>query len=178
MRLDLGCGKNKREGFIGVDSIQFDGVDIVQDLKEKWQWEDDSVEEIHASHFLEHFDSFERIHILNESYRVLKPGGKMTIITPHWASCRAYGDPTHKWPPVSEFGWYYLSKQWRDGNAPHTDAENIEGGFKCNFEAVWGYSTHPEISVKAQEAQNFAMNFYKEACQDMHCTLTKPQGAI
>ena len=97
MKLDIGCGKNKKEGFTGVDQYAMDGVDVVLNVaKDRWPWEDGSVEEAHCSHFLEHLDATERIHFYNELYRVLKVGGRATIITPHWASNRAYGDPTHK----------------------------------------------------------------------------------
>ena len=71
LKLDLGCGPRKREGFTGVDAIKFDGVDLVQDLRKPWQWEDGSVEEVHCSHFLEHLTGFERVHFFNELYRVL-----------------------------------------------------------------------------------------------------------
>jgi hypothetical protein len=38
LKLDLGCGKNKKPGFLGVDSRKFDGVDWVADLRaEKWE---------------------------------------------------------------------------------------------------------------------------------------------
>ena len=181
MKLDLGCGNNKKEGFIGVDTIKFDKVDIVADLRQKWQWEDNSVEEVHASHFVEHLDQMERCHFANELYRVLIPGGKATIIVPHWASCRAYGDPTHRWTPISEFWFFYLSKEWRMGNtekglmanAPHTDAQWLPGGFNCDFDATWGYSMNPALASRNQEYQTFAMSWYKEACLDIMATLTK-----
>src|SRR3989304_3239050 len=67
-----------------------------------WPWANDSVSEVHCSHTLEHFERRERVHVMNELYRVLIPGGKATIIVPHWASNRSYGDMTHCWPPVSE----------------------------------------------------------------------------
>lgn len=210
IKLDFGCGANKRPGFVGVDIINFPGVDQVVDLLKPWPWKDSSVEEAHTSHFIEHLDGKERIHFANELYRVLIPDGKCQVIVPHWASCRAYGDPSHKWPPVSEFWFYYLSREWRLGaekecpgckgtkvtkeypsglekqcvqcagvgklilgpNAPHTDIANCDWGFKCNFEATWGYGLHPQISLKNQEAQQFAMNFYKEACTDIIATLT------
>lgn len=175
LRLDLGCGPNKKTNFTGVDVIRFPNVDAVIDLAkvEKWPWEDNSVEEAHCSHFLEHLDAMERVHFMNELYRVLKPGAKCQVIVPHWASCRAYGDPTHKWPPVSEFYWYYLKKEWRMGNAPHTDAQHMKGGFTCNFDVTWGYSLHPELISRNQEYQQHAMNFFKESCQDTIATLTK-----
>jgi len=33
VRLDLGCGPNKQHGFIGVDAVALEGVDIVCDLE-------------------------------------------------------------------------------------------------------------------------------------------------
>jgi len=172
-KLDLGCGPNKKPGFIGVDQTAFPGVDIVADLVDKWPWDDNSIEEAHCSHCLEHFTAMERVHFLNELYRVLKPGAKCTLIVPHWASCRAYGDPTHQWPPMSEFAFFYWKKDWRMANAPHTDVSNLAGGFNCNFDVTWGYSLEPGVAQRNQEYQQMAMTYYKEACQDMIATLTK-----
>jgi SAM-dependent methyltransferase len=172
IKLDIGCGGNKKAGFTGVDRIAFPGVDIVHDFNDPWPWEDGTVDEVHCSHCFEHFDATERMHFINELYRVLKPGAKCTLIAPHWSSCRAYGDPTHKWPPVSEFCFFYWKKEWRMANAPHTDASNLKGGFNCNFEVTWGYSLNPEVAQRNQEYQQYAMTYLKEACQDVIATLT------
>lgn len=175
-KLDLGCGMNKREGFTGVDQIAFEGVDIVADLAQHWAFaEDDSVDEVYCAHFIEHLSARDRIHFANELYRVLKPAAQATIIVPHWASNRAYGDLTHQWPPVAEMWFYYLSRDWRlvQGNAPHTDVQYNSTGYSCNFEATWGYAMHPEISARAVDFQQFAVGFYKEAITDMQVTLTK-----
>lgn len=166
LRLDFGCGKNPREGFQGVDVRDF-GQPHTVDLRGPWPWKDGAVEEAHASHFIEHLTGPERIHFVNELYRVLVPGGKCQIAVPHWASCRAYGDLTHQWPPVSEFWFYYLSKPWREQNAPHND------DYSCDFEATWGYVMNPALLVRNQEYQQFALANYKEAAQDMVATLTK-----
>lgn len=174
LKLDLGCGPNKKDGFKGVDAIAFTGVDYVCDLTKPWPFDDGSVEEVHCSHTLEHFDGLERVHFANELYRVLIPGGTASVITPHWASNRAYGDPTHKWPPVAEMWFYYLSRVWREGNAPHTDATHFDKGFNCDFVATWGYNLHPELSLRNQEYQQHAVGFFKEAVQDLIATLTKP----
>ena len=125
LKLNLCAGKSRMDGYLSVDQIAFDGLDVVADLRQPWPWADSSVSEIHLSHALEHFDSMERVHIFTEMYRVLIPGGRATIITPHWASQRAYGDPTHKWPPVSEFAYYYLWKEWRVANAPHVPVHPV-----------------------------------------------------
>lgn len=173
LKIDLGCGKNKKEGFTGVDSLAFEGVDVVADLTKRWPFEDCSVSEAHSSHCVEHFNSIDRTHFVNELYRVLIPGGTCQIIIPHWASCRAYGDPTHQWPPVSEFWFYYLSKAWRSTNAPHTDVEHWPPGFSCDFDATWGYAMNPYLATRSSEHQQFAFAWYKEAIQDTIATLVK-----
>lgn len=175
-RLDLGCGPGKKQGFTGVDSIAFPGVDVVMDLRQKWPWADNSIEEVHSSHFVEHLwntdERPERVHFVNELYRVMRPNAKATIICPYWSSCRAYGDFTHAYPPVSSFWFYYLKKDWRSGNAPHNDIQWNPKGYTCNFEVQWGFSLHPEVALRNQEYQQYAMNFLVEACQDVIATLT------
>lgn len=170
LKLDFGCGPNTREGFEGVDVLPFDGkVKHVLDLtKTPWPWKDGSVAEAHASHFVEHLTAPQRVAFINELYRVLVPGGQCQIIVPHVFSERAYGDLTHQWPPVTGFWFSYLNKEWRALNAPHsTYNENV------NFNVTWGYSVHPLMTTRNQEFQQFAIQFYKEAAQDMIATMVK-----
>lgn len=172
LKLDLGCGKNKAPGFVGVDSRKFEGVDVVCNLaKGRWPWKDASVDEVNASHFVEHLSAEERIHFVNELWRVLKPGGKATVSVPHWCASRAYGDLTHQWPPVTEFWFFYLSKAWRDVNAPHNDF------YECDFQISYGYSMRPDLISRAEEHRNFALTNYKEAAQDIVSTWVKPAAA-
>lgn len=168
MKLDIGCGPNKKEGFHGVDFMPFgDKVDTVMDIrKTPWPWKDGSVEEVHCSHFLEHLTGEERIPFFNELYRVMKPDAKATIVVPHWSSGRAYGDFTHKWPPVVEFSFYYLSREWRAANAPHV-------GLDCNFEVTWGHTLAAPWNLKPPEVQAFAVNHYREVAQDMIATMVR-----
>lgn len=172
LKLDIGCGKRKKEGFTGVDSIALDGVDIVHDVRKQWPWADNSVEEVHTSHFVEHLTALERVHFVNELWRVLVPRGTATIIVPHWGSGRAYGDPTHQWPPVSEMWLSYLDPKWREEQAPHTDSRWNPSGYRCHFDCTWGYALHPMLATRNQEFQQWAINFYREAAQDLHATLT------
>ncbi len=175
MKLDLGCGRRKKEGFVGVDQYAMDGVDVVMNIgTEAWPWPDNSVEEINCSHFFEHLTQDERVHVMNEAYRVMKPGSKFLNITPHWASGRSYGDVTHKWPAVSEMFYYYVKKAWRDENAPHTDIQWNAKGFSCDFDVTWGYSFSEEVASRNPEYIQFALTYFKDAAQDLHATLVKP----
>ncbi len=165
--LDLGAGKNKRAGYLGVDARDFEGVDRVVNLAKPWPWKDDSVDGANASHVIEHFNAAERIHFVNELHRVLKPGAKCDFAVPHWCSNRAYGDLTHQWPPVSEMWFFYLLRSWREVNAPHNDF------YTCDFDVQYGYSLHPHLMSRNQEYQAHATTFWKEAAQDIIGTMTK-----
>ena len=62
MKLDLGCGLKKQEGYLGVDSLALPGVDLVCDLRvAPWPWADNSAERAFSAHFVEHLTSAERI---------------------------------------------------------------------------------------------------------------------
>jgi len=183
-----------QEAFKNVDIRVFEGVDYVCDLSDKhwcitnnaempeegentklnkkfkdqgcWYFKNNSIDEVFCSHFVEHLDGTERISFFNELYRVLKPGAKALIITPEWSHACAYGDPTHKWPPMSSWYALYLNKDWRTGNAPHVD-------YTCDFDWVHGASWDEWLSVKNDEMKQFAMQHYTNSIRDLHITLSK-----
>jgi hypothetical protein len=177
IKLDIGCGPHKKgPDWTGLDRIKFDGVDIVCDAgTERWPFEDSTVSEIHSSHFVEHLTNmngrFERVHFFNEIYRVLKPMAQCTLIFPHWASNRHYGDPSHA-EPFSEFGFFYLDRLWRSQNAPHVDIAHNPKGYSCNLNCTWGYTMRPELGVRNTEYQQYAMANYRDSIMDIVATMT------
>ena len=93
--IDLGCGPSKKLGMIGIDILPLPGVDIVANLEEGFpDIPDNSVDEIHSAHFLEHVVNFELL--MSEIYRILKPGGIAKITVPHFSNPYYYSDYTHK----------------------------------------------------------------------------------
>ncbi len=108
LRIDLGCGINKNDNFVGVDICPGPGVDIVADLSKKFPFEDNSVDEIRAHDIIEHLP--DRIHTMNEIWRVCKPGAKVDIRVPSTDGRGAFQDPTHVsfWNINSFF--YYCSE--------------------------------------------------------------------
>lgn len=167
LKLDLGCGTSKQPGFVGVDVRGFPGVDVVADLRGPWPWDDGSVDEAFSSHFVEHLTAPERIHFVNELYRVLRIGAKATIVAPNWASARAYGDLTHQWPPVSPFWFPYLNRAWRSQHAPHNDF------YTCDFEVQYRFSVHEQFRNAEQTQRDFACLFYVDGAQDIFAQLVK-----
>ena len=97
IRADLGCGDNKRDGYVGIDIGNYEGVDIVQDLRfTPLPFRDNQLERVHSSHFLEHLTFDENLYLFNEVYRVLIEGGIFEIIVPHGRSYAGMVDLSHK----------------------------------------------------------------------------------
>ena len=94
MKLNLGCGKIKKEGFINLDIDEKFNPEIVRDLKRGLPFSNDTFDLIHAEHILEHFDGEDFIFIMGEIHRVLKPNGVAEIELPDGRN--AIIDPNHK----------------------------------------------------------------------------------
>jgi hypothetical protein len=181
IKLDIGCGPNKANDHIGMDAIAFPGVDIHHDLRvTPWPLADNSVASSNCSHVLEHLtnfnDKWERVRFFNELWRVTVPvklnsagipeEGFCRLTIPHWASNRYYGDPTHK-EPFGEMAVCYLDPEWRKQNAPHSDAEYNPDGYNCHWACTYDYTLHQGLVGRNQEYVQFAVNYFKEACQDL-----------
>lgn len=108
MRLNLGCGNQQKPGWIGIDKVKTLATDIVRDLTRGLPYADDSVDEILCDNVLEHIGPPEDfIFVMNEIYRVLKPGATATIIVPDARSQGAWQDPTHVRAFVPRSGLYW-----------------------------------------------------------------------
>lgn len=89
VKIDLGCGGIKREGFIGLDFVTGPGVDHVLDLtKDRYPFEDNTVDYVFSSHFLEHIESPN--HVFHEIARICRDGAKIEIWTPYAFSNDAF----------------------------------------------------------------------------------------
>jgi SAM-dependent methyltransferase len=91
--IDLGCGTHKAEGFIGVDVVAADGVDVIANLNGYFPFPDNSVDFLKAHDIIEHLP--DRIHTMNEIWRILKPDGIVDISVPSTDGRGAFQDPTH-----------------------------------------------------------------------------------
>lgn len=102
--LELGCGNSKQfTNSISIDLVDINGVDIVCDLNKGFPFiPDNSIDEIHSVHFLEHIDNLGNI--MKEIHRILKPKGIKIITVPHFSNPYFYSDYTHR----NHFGLYSL----------------------------------------------------------------------
>jgi SAM-dependent methyltransferase len=93
-KLHLGCGEDRRSGYVNIDIAPLAGVDAVSDLdRHSLPFSDGSFDEVLAISVLEHV---ELVHCMREIHRVLRPGGRLVATVPHFTSADMYSDPTHK----------------------------------------------------------------------------------
>ena len=81
MKLHIG-GKQIKDGWKILNIQKNDGVDFVGSISDLSQFDDNSIEEIYASHVVEHVDQKNIKKTLNGIYRILKEGGKFYISVP------------------------------------------------------------------------------------------------
>lgn len=92
--IDIGCGgKKQRRWAVGVDRVPQPGVDVVADLEGDLPFDDGSFDHAFAIHVLEHVSDL--LGLMAELHRVLRPGGVLHILAPHWCHANAVADPTH-----------------------------------------------------------------------------------
>jgi hypothetical protein len=98
IKLNLGCGNLKLDGFVNADISDCVNPDIKMDLmKFPWNFADNSVDHIVAKDILEHVGTTPEdfINVIKEMYRVSTDGAAWEVQFPHHRSDTAYDDPTH-----------------------------------------------------------------------------------
>lgn len=118
LKLDIGCGRARAEGFIGVDSQPGSDAHLRCDVDEGLPFRDGLFSEVRMSHVFEHVK--DPVRLMEEIRRVSLPGATVTIRGPHFSSPHlAWGDPTHRRALSAgsflffEGGWHGHRKRFR-----------------------------------------------------------------
>src|SRR3990167_2510845 len=109
LKIDLGGGHRSPEGWVSVD---LHNAQVITDLCKRFPFDDNAVGLVRAVDFLEHIP--DKIHIINEIYRVLMPGGMIFSITPSTDGRGAFQDPTHCAFYNENSFFYYTQKVYND----------------------------------------------------------------
>ena len=139
MKLHIG-GKEIKEGWKILNIQKNDGVDFVGDITDLSQFEDESIDEIYASHVVEHIDQKNIKKTLKGINRVLKNDGKFYISVPDLdILCKIFIEKTAPLKvkfhvmrmmfggQIDEFDYHYFG--W---NYEFLNSYLIEAGFKKN----------------------------------------------
>jgi SAM-dependent methyltransferase len=134
IKLELGAGRRGDPPWekapwatIGLNPSADPHSDIYWDLESGIPLPDKCIDEIYSNQTLEHIENI--IHLMNECWRVLKPGGFMFACVPHRASPYAWADPTHKRVFVRESFLYYCQDEHGEPFVAHFS----DYGIRCNF---------------------------------------------
>ena len=158
IKLDIGCGKTPRAGYIGVDAFQYEfGNDA--NIIEAQMWnipiDDGLVVEIYSSHALEHIPQKQVIPTLKEWKRLLHPKGIITLIVPDliWVCANFLERHTDALPHQLDPLMFIFGNQEHDGEfhktgfTPHwLRYYAIKAGLRINtIEYIW---SHAQQSIK------------------------------
>lgn len=93
--LDVGCGRNKTPGAIGLDYNPRTAADVIHDLGVfPYPFADNEFDQIVSNHVVEHLPDV--MNFVAELYRITKPGGRIKLLTPHYTNPDWASDPTHR----------------------------------------------------------------------------------
>lgn len=148
MKLDIGCGGFKRDGFIGVDIHP--SADIQADLEKglsDLDLDDCTVDEIWADNVLEHITNL--IKLMNDIYYVLKPKGILNIRVPLANTTGSLKDPTHVRQFVPESFDY--------------------------FDLAWDYERQPDYGIKKWNILPIVLEKEDDNYQYLRVTMVKPE---
>jgi hypothetical protein len=113
MKINIGAGNNKINGFLSCDYDTSSNPDYVVNLEtDSLPFANDSVETVVAHHILEHLGEG-YFHCLQELYRVCKNGAIIDIRVPHHRHDNFHDDPTHR-RPITVGGMQLFSKKFNE----------------------------------------------------------------
>jgi methyltransferase family protein len=101
LKLNLGSGTKRIDGFLNVDHSEECKPDIVMNLEQvPYDFADNSVSHIIMSHVLEHLGQTPQnfLAIMRELYRICRDGALLDITVPHPSHDHFLSDPTHVRP--------------------------------------------------------------------------------
>ena len=141
MKLNLGCGKDIRKGYINIDIYQHPGVklDYICDVSKKIPLKNKSIEYVYIAHNLEHYNWLDAENVLREVKRVLKPKGKVRILVPDYEKIfRKYirGDNKFFKPFIKYLNINYKYYDYMY----HGASKNYLKKIKNNLPPKWHYS--------------------------------------
>lgn len=92
--LDIGCGFKKHPDAIGIDRIAGSNADALVDLDHlPYPFKDNCMDKVYCMAVMEHLHDV--IGVMEEIWRIAKPGADVYIRTPTMSSVNLHTDPTH-----------------------------------------------------------------------------------
>jgi predicted SAM-dependent methyltransferase len=127
VKIEIGAGSRPTPGYVHVDAVPSEGVDVVDDGRTLATFGDGLAEEIYSHWFLEHVARHEVAPMLDQWKRVLAPGGSVHIVTNnHEAHNRCLAEGQITWQEWSYLIYAVENKRGYNGWDVHKCAWNRE----------------------------------------------------
>lgn len=108
--LDIGCGRNKTPGAVGIDSNPRSAADVIHDLDDvPYPFPDNEFDLIIGNQVIEHVGDV--LAVVAELHRIARPGAIIRLDTPHYSDIASYTDPTHRRHLTTESFSYFTGKR-------------------------------------------------------------------
>jgi len=134
--LDVGCGIRKYPGAIGVDRNPDSRADVRCELDHfPYPFADNSFDELRAVHVIEHLSDV--IRAMEEFHRLVRPGGRVLLVTPHYTDFSSFCDPTHRWH-LNSYSFRYFGPD-HGGFGYYSTARFREISVRLRLLSLWRY---------------------------------------
>jgi len=149
--LNVGCGNDIRKSddknvWTNLDAIKRKGVDIVHNLEKfPYPFKNEEFDLIYASHILEHLNDY--VKTMKELYRILKKGGKLIVIVPHFSGETAHSAFHKLYFKCLDFN--YFTKDYKVMSAeyfPLFSKKKVKIKFFKGF-VLWNYIIEPLVNI-------------------------------
>jgi SAM-dependent methyltransferase len=132
--LDVGCGINKKAGAIGIDRNPASRADVLVELDRfPYPFHDSSFDALQAVHVIEHVADV--IRTMEEFHRLVRDGGEVLIVTPHYTDFSSFCDPTHRWH-LNSFSMRYFGQD-HAGFGYYSAVRFAESSVHVKLLALW-----------------------------------------
>lgn len=158
IKVNLGSGKDTQPGWVNIDSYPFPDT-IVADLSKGIPLEDSSADLVYSQDFLEHLKPEDKVSMINEIWRVLKPGGRMEHYVPNAGSRNDYGSPSHlsHWS-LQQFDHFNIDSYRYE--ADH-DYEGFKGKFRTIKSEYIGWFFEEDVGINRAQSIHVIMECIK-----------------
>jgi predicted SAM-dependent methyltransferase len=162
MKLNIGCGRDIKSGYVNMDLYPV-GPSVVSGDAQDLPFDDNSIEEIYARDVLEHITHTKTLPTLRHWFAKLKPGGKLFIqstclklLCKYALSKISAGDPNGVKDAICRF----FGRQTHPSRIHYTSMDRVmmdklllEAGFTAEpkYESGFGNGTNMRITILKQK---------------------------
>ena len=118
-----------------LDRIPGTAADVLCDINHiPYPFRDRTFDALRAIHVIEHVADV--IQTIEEFHRLVRPGGRIRIVTPHYTDFSSFCDPTHRWH-LTSFSLRYFGEDDNAGFGYYSPVRLREVSTRVRLLSLW-----------------------------------------